>query len=367
MSLRFVIACGGTGGHLFPGVAVAEELRRRGYEALLLVSKKAIDRTALEGRPDLVSRALPAVGWPGFFTPRLFAFLSSLLQTRNECRALLREYRPAAVLGMGGFTSAAPLWEARRAGIPGFLHESNAFPGRVTRLLAGQVDQVLLGFGRAADFLKGAPSAVTGTPVRGELRVVPRDEAAAVFGLDPARRTVLVIGGSQGARGLNAAVRGALPRWADRRDVWQFIHLTGEKDASGVAAAYKEHGFLAHVAPFSTNMAEAYSLADLAIARSGASSLTELSHYGLPALLVPFPAAADDHQTANAQVYTEAGAALLCPEAGLTSVILDEAVRGLLHSAERLDAMRRASSGLAVPDAASRVADLLAASAASHS
>ena len=365
MSLRILIACGGTGGHLFPGIAVADELGRRGHEVLLLVSQKAIDRTVLAARPDLRAEALPAVGWPGLGF-RLPAFCFRLVETATACKKLLREYKPDVVLGMGGFTSAVPLWTGRNAGIPTFLHESNAIPGRVTRLLARRVSKVLLGFKEAADRLPGAATVVTGTPVRAALRILPHAEAAAKLGLDPdpARRTIFVTGGSQGAQGVNRLVTEALPRWSKFHDVWQFVHLTGEGERAEVAAAYARHGFgsHAHVRAFSSEMAACYSLADAVIGRSGASSLTELSHYGLASLLIPFPAAADDHQTANALIYERAGAAILYRQEekekrGTNPQPFAETVRNLLTNTERLGEMKRASVALAFPDAAVRVAN----------
>ena len=354
-SLNVVIACGGTGGHLFPGVAVAEELRRRGHRVLLLVSEKEIDRRALAGR-DLPSQTLPAIGWPGV-NRRALAFAIRLWQTERSCRALFRDQRPDAVVGMGGFTSAVPLWLARRAGIPTLLHESNAIPGLVTRLMGRRVTRLLLGFGIAREHLPGAAAVVTGTPVRDNLIVLPRAEAAARFGLDPERPTLLVCGGSQGAQGVNRAIRETLPLWRDQREAWQFVHLTGQADEAEVAAAYAREGFRAVVRAFCDDMAALYSLADLVVSRSGASSLTELSHYGLASILIPFPAAAADHQTANARVFTSAGAAVLHRQDQLTPASLDAAVRGLLGDAGKLAAMKAAARRLAVPDAAARVAD----------
>ncbi|MDE1170799.1 MAG: undecaprenyldiphospho-muramoylpentapeptide beta-N-acetylglucosaminyltransferase [Verrucomicrobium sp.] len=354
--MRVAIACGGTGGHLFPGLAVAEALRRRGHEALLLVSEKEIDRTALEGRGEFASRALPAVGWPGL-GPRLPGFFLKLWRSASACRRLFQDYAPDAVLSMGGFTGAAPLWIAGRRKIPAFLHESNAVPGRVTRLFARRVDRVLVGFGACAAALSPARCSVTGTPVRGALREVPRAEAASALGLDPSRRTLLVAGGSQGARALNRLVCRTLPLWKDRLAAWQFIHLSGAADAEETARAYQDIEALAHVRPFSAQMAEIYSLADLAVGRSGASTLTELAHYGLPSLLVPLPTAAEDHQTANARIFTQAGAASLFRQEDLTPQAFDAAVRGVLGEEHRLQEMARAARALAVPDAAGRVAE----------
>lgn len=206
---------------------------------------------------------------------------------------------------------------------------------------------------------------MTGTPVRTELSRISRDEAAKLLGLDPdpAIKTILAIGGSQGAQGINRLLVSALalPAWKGALAGWQFIHLTGASDEAATAEAYRAAGAKAVVRAFAAgaDMAAAYSLADLAIARSGASSLTELSHYALPSILIPFPAAADDHQTANARIYEAAGAAELRPQSALKIGELAESVRNLLSGSGGtvLEAMKSAAAGLAVPDAAARVAN----------
>jgi UDP-N-acetylglucosamine--N-acetylmuramyl-(pentapeptide) pyrophosphoryl-undecaprenol N-acetylglucosamine transferase len=358
MKMRVAIACGGTGGHLFPGVAVAEELCSRGHEALLLVSPKQIDAVALRGS-GLNARQLPAAGWPGAFSARTPGFFWKLGQTWSQCRDIFREFEPSAVLGMGGFTSAVPLYVGRHRHIPTYLHESNAIPGKVTRLLAAKVNRVLLGFGVCAEYLEETQCVVTGTPVRAGLQKLERAVAAEKFGLNPSAKTLVVMGGSQGAHGLNHLILKALAAWEPFREEWQFIHLTGPADAEIVEINYRRSRFTSVVKPFSSDMAAIYSLADLVVSRSGAASLTELSHYGLPALLVPFPAAAEDHQTRNAEVFTRAGAAVLLPEATTSPEVLgNQVIRLLTDDAARHD-MARAAANLAGEAAAGRVVDEL--------
>src|SRR5271170_586939 len=360
--MKIAIACGGTGGHLFPGLAVAEELRERGHDTLLLVSPKQIDTIALEGAKEQQSHALPGIGWPGFLSPRVFTFGMTLVSSWRECNEVYRDFQPTAVVGMGGFTSAIPLLLGGRLHLPTIIHESNAIPGRVTRYIAPLVNKTLLGFEGCANYLRRAHCVVTGTPVRRGLARVDRVAAAEKFGLNPTLPIVLVMGGSQGAHGINQLVLKTLPMWHGDREEVQFIHLAGQADANIAEINYRRQRLTAVVQAFSTEMEHFYSLADVVISRSGAASLTELSHYGLPSVLVPFPAAADDHQTYNARIFEQAGAGRILVESKTTPEELYEVVAELLAKPELRRAMAEAARGLAGQDAAKRVAEEIEAS-----
>src|ERR1700722_16229484 len=354
--MKIAIACGGTGGHLFPGLAVAEELRQRGHDTLLLVSAKQIDAMALKGANEN-SHALPGIGWPGFLSPRVFKFGATLVSSWRECGAVYRDFQPTAVVGMGGFTSAVPLLLGRKLHLPTLIHESNAIPGRVTKLIAPLVNKTLLGFESCANYLRRAHCVVTGTPVRRGLARIDRAVAAEKFGLNPALPIVLIMGGSQGAHGINQLVLKTLPMWHGRREEVQFIHLTGQADANIAEINYRRQRLTAVVQAFSTEMEHFYSLADVVISRSGAASLTELSHYGLPSVLVPSPAAADDPQSFNARIFEEAGAARILVESKTTPETLHQVVAELLTNKPMRNLMAEAARRLAGVDAAKRVAE----------
>jgi len=360
--MKIAIACGGTGGHLFPGLAVAEELRQRGHDTLLLVSPKQIDAIALKGAGEQQSHALPGIGWPGMLSPRVFTFGMNLLSSWRECGQVYRDFQPTAVVGMGGFTSAVPLLLGRRLHLPTLIHESNAYPGRVTRMIAPWVNKTLLGFESCANYLRKAHCVVTGTPVRRGLARIDRAVAAEKFGLNPNLPIVLVMGGSQGAHGINELVLKTLPMWHNRREEVQFIHLTGQTDANIAEINYRRERLVAVVEAFSTEMEHFYSLADVVISRSGAASLTELSHYGLPSILIPYPVAADDHQTYNAKIFERAGAARIMAENKTTPEALYENLSSLLNDAALRRAMSGAAEKLAGEDAARRVAEEIEAS-----
>jgi UDP-N-acetylglucosamine--N-acetylmuramyl-(pentapeptide) pyrophosphoryl-undecaprenol N-acetylglucosamine transferase len=263
---------------------------------------------------------------------------------------------------MGGFTSAVPLLLGRRLHLPTLIHESNAIPGRVTKLIAPLVNKTLLGFGSCANYLRRAHCVVTGTPVRRGLARIDRAVAAEKFGLNPALPIVLIMGGSQGAHGINQLVLKTLPLWHGAREEIQFIHLAGQADANIAEINFRRQRLTAVVRAFSTEMDHFYSLADVVISRSGAASLTELSHYHLPSVLVPYPAAADDHQTCNARIFQRAGAAKILVESKATPEDLFGQVAEILTNTELRRKMADAAAQLASEDAARRVAEEIEAS-----
>ncbi|MFM2243916.1 MAG: undecaprenyldiphospho-muramoylpentapeptide beta-N-acetylglucosaminyltransferase, partial [Verrucomicrobiota bacterium] len=340
---------GGTGGHLFPGLAVAEAWVSAGGRVLLLVSEKKIDQEASRKYREYRFETIPALPKPPTFSPQMLPFLWSLWRTIGRCRTLLRDFRADAVLGMGGFTSLPPVVAGKRLGIPAYVHDSNALPGKANRVTARWCEGIFIGLAPASGYFPGKECVVTGTPVRKELAVLPgRADAAAKWKLDPARPVVLVMGGSQGARKLNALMAAAvLPEGV------QVLHIAGpgeEATVAGMVGGRPDY----HVVGFCDDMASAYAVADAVVARSGASSLTELAHAGLPSLLVPFPFAADDHQTVNARVFESAGAAMLEQERDLDASKLAGLVTRLLDPDVRAEMAAKARS-LAVPDAAERV------------
>ncbi len=353
---RAVIACGGTGGHLFPGLAVAETLKERGHEILLIVSEKSIDSVALEGHPDFRFEKLPSVGMPSMLSPAFVRFLRRSWESYGHCGNVYRKFRPAVVLGMGGFTSTAPLLAGWRQKLPTFIHESNVIPGRANKLAAKFVTKVLLGFSACEPNFPGRDTVVTGTPVRRNLGTpLPKAEALAAFKLEPGRPTLFVMGGSQGASGINQILFKCAPLL--RGKGVQIIHLTGERDDQLAAANYQREEIPHYVAPFHHRMEEAYSAADLVISRSGAASLSELSQFGLPSVLIPYPFATDDHQTFNAKVFVDAGAAELQQEQKISPDAFAALISNLLGNDRRREQMAAAARTVLPRDAAGNVAD----------
>lgn len=348
--MNAVIACGGTGGHLFPGIAVAEALRARGHEVLLFVSEKEIDRLALSKRTDVQYEKLPTVGFPSLYSPAIFGFLRRFNESLSLCRSTYKKFNPQAVLGMGGFTSTAPVMAGKMRGAATFIHESNAIPGKANRFTARMVQAVLLGFKECAQFFPKARTEVTGTPVRTELTRLDKRVARQKLGLRNDLTTLLVMGGSQGASGINRAVIKSLSSL--RALPLQVIHLSGARDERVVADNYRRENIAAYVAAFHHRMEEVYSAADFTLARAGGASLAEIAAFALPSILIPYPYAADDHQTRNGEIFARANAAILLRESDLTSGLLTHKITELAGNPELLRTMSESSARLAHKDAA---------------
>lgn len=350
------IACGGTGGHLFPGLAVADQLVQRGVAVSLLVSPKDVDQNAVKSVRGMEVITLPAVALQG--GSRL-AFVRGFARSWLAARKQFRARCPDAVLAMGGFTSAPPVLAAHRAGAKTFLHESNTIPGRANRWLARFVDQAFIGFPQAAQRLRARETTVTGTPVRAEFR--PRDAGACreAFGFDPARPVVLIMGGSQGATGVNELVLAALPQLAAHLPQAQWLHLAGSIDVEKVRRVYANLNLKAVVYPFLQEMEQVLAAATVAVSRAGASSLAELAALRLPAVLVPFPHAADDHQLHNARAFVESGAAFLLEQTGVSPGRLVALLAELIERQPVREKMQSALGQWHSPRAAEQIAGII--------
>lgn len=356
---RVAIACGGTGGHLFPGLAIGRELVTLGCKVTLLVSPKDVDQTAVAGLTGLDVATLPAVGLQGKNYP---AFLLGFWKAYRASVRLFKTpgSKPAAVLAMGGFTAAPPVIAGRRLGASTFLHESNTVPGRANRLLARWIDQAFVGFPVAVNRLKTARTTSVGTPVRDAIARLraQRDQAAAraELGLDPANPVLLITGGSQGARGLNTLVTSALPELARIEPTLQFIHLSGVPDFDSVRIAHSPLGGRSVVRPFLKEMDLALAAADVVISRAGASSMAELAALRLPSILVPLPTAQDNHQFHNAEAFSKTGAAITLDQGKSQAADVVSAVVTLLRDQDRRERMQSALAHADSPDAASAIA-----------
>ncbi|MEM8955727.1 MAG: UDP-N-acetylglucosamine--N-acetylmuramyl-(pentapeptide) pyrophosphoryl-undecaprenol N-acetylglucosamine transferase, partial [Verrucomicrobiota bacterium] len=283
-------------------------------------------------------------------------FIFSTWKACRKSRGMVDEFGEDTVMGMGGFTSLPPIYAGKRAGCRTLIHDSNAIPGKANRLTARFCEVVLTGFEECREFFPGKDSRCVGTPIRPAFQEkVDLEEAREAFGFEAGRKTIVVMGGSQGARGVNRAVCRSLD--CLDLDATQILHVAGVLDFEEVQAAYEESAVRSHVVPFLHEMHHAYALADVAVARSGASTLAELAFFGLPSILIPYPYAAEDHQTKNAEIFTKVDAALMARESELEGARLGEIVRDLLRDEAALNAMGDQAAGLAVRDAAERIAD----------
>jgi UDP-N-acetylglucosamine--N-acetylmuramyl-(pentapeptide) pyrophosphoryl-undecaprenol N-acetylglucosamine transferase len=350
------IACGGTGGHLFPGLAVAEQLIKRGCSVTLLVSPKEVDQQAVKMARDVEIVTLPAVGLQN---RNYFSFGRSFLKSWLAARDVFRRRKPAAALAMGGFTSAPPIFAAKRLGAKTFLHESNTIPGRANGWLSRFVEQCFVGFPQAASRLHTSNVVVTGTPVRPQFQPRRAETCRVVLGLEANRPTILVMGGSQGASGINDLMIAALPFLAKRNPQPQFLHLAGPSDVEKVRQAYAEKNLRAIVHAFFGEMEMALGAATVAVSRSGASSLAELAAVRVPSVLIPFPAATDNHQFFNAKAFQETGAAHLLEQKNAKPENTAPAIVNLIANTVARDQMQTALAKWHAPEAAEQIAETM--------
>jgi UDP-N-acetylglucosamine--N-acetylmuramyl-(pentapeptide) pyrophosphoryl-undecaprenol N-acetylglucosamine transferase len=357
------IACGGTGGHLFPGLAVAEQLQKRGCAVALLISPKDVDQEAVKSAPGMEIITLPAVALQN---RNYVSFARSFWRSWRLSKRIFKARPPQAVLAMGGFTSAPPILAAKTVGARTFLHESNTVPGRANRFLARYVDEAFIGFPGAAARLRARKVTPTGTPVRSQFQPGNAAPCRAAFRLESNRPTILVMGGSQGASGINDLILSALPLLGSRTPAWQWLHLTGPGDAGKMEQAYAARGFKAVVKPFLAEMDRALGAATIAVSRAGASSLAEIAAVRLPSLLVPYPAAADNHQFFNAQAFESSGAARMLEQKHANP---DKVAALLCELIEAPAARARIQTALAqwhAPKAAELIADRMLAAIARY-
>jgi len=353
MAKRFVVACGGTGGHTFPGLAVARELRARGHEVVVWSSGRAIEKSVMAAWDGEVFSTGARPLRPRFLFTNLLAWW--------RCRREMRRFRPQALLAMGSYSSLPPVLAARAYGVPVVLHEANTVPGRAVEWLARYARKVAVSFEETRARLAGRDTVRTGLPVRAEI-AAPADRFAEI----PANAfCVFVTGGSQGAHRVNELVAQTMPlvqRDLVRRDCAKtlfVLHQTGSADEEYVRGCYAAASVAARVVAFEPEMSRAFASADLVVARAGASTCFELASVAKPTFFIPLPGAVRNHQHFNAQAFVQQGAA----DEGAQDALTPRALANyILHRIEdpadlvrKTSAMRR----LATPDAAARVADLV--------
>lgn len=359
--MRVVLTGGGTGGHIYPALSVAECLDE---DELLYVGTADGPEAAIVPQHGVSFRSVPARKIGRRPTPGTLAAAAVSVWGVARGAALLRSWRPDVVLGTGGYASAGIMFAAAMLRIPTVVHEANAVPGRVNRLLARLCTRVAITFEASASYFPPEKTILTGLPVRRDLIDADPDPAREAYALDPARQTLLVSGGSGGAETLNRAVVQALPALA-ALDV-DVVHQTGRAHYEGVRSSVGEVPSFYRPVPYVDNMPSLLGACALIVCRGGSSTLAEVTAVGLPAVVVPYPFAVADHQTGNARALADAGAAVLVRDADLTGAVLAEQVGSILRDPDRLDEMRRASRSLGRPEAAAKVAALLRDLAASR-
>ncbi len=353
--MRVIITGGGTGGHLFPGIALATGLQQRisGCEVMFIGTKRHLDRETLAGY-DFQKASISCMGLKGMGIVARLKSVLILPVAVFEAARLIRKFKPDLVFGVGGYVTGPVLLAAKLLGIPTCIHEQNSVPGLANRMISRFVRRVFVSIPGTTDFPE-QKTVISGNPVRTEILAAAGEKKVEV----PEELTLLVLGGSLGAHRINLLMLEVMERFKENESLpsIRLIHQTGKADEERVKGGYAAIGIEADVSAFFNDMAELYSRANLVIARAGATTLAELSVMGLPSLLIPYPYAADDHQAKNGRYYVKGGGAEMYREAELNAEVLGAAIERLLHNPEKLQSMGRAMKGLSQPDATNQILD----------
>jgi UDP-N-acetylglucosamine--N-acetylmuramyl-(pentapeptide) pyrophosphoryl-undecaprenol N-acetylglucosamine transferase len=351
--INVAVACGGTGGHIFPGLATAQELTRRGHRVTLWLSGRDVESSSVSGWGGLVEH-IRAAGFPSGVSIQSAFSAFRLCGAVVSATVRMARRRPDVLLAMGSYASVGPALAARILGVPVVLHEANAIPGRAIALLARFAKAVGITFAEAEKLLRCRRIVCTGLPVRSDF-----DRGCVSGERLPDLFTVLVMGGSQGAHRLNEVAAEAMRLLAQSGDPVQVIHLSGAADEGWLREGYERAGVPHRVHAFLKEMGMAYHACQLAVCRSGAASCMELALCGVPSLLVPLPSSMRGHQIANARAMERAGGADVILQEDLTAAGLADYIRNVRRSPAALESKRKTLRSVAVPDAAERLADVV--------
>jgi UDP-N-acetylglucosamine--N-acetylmuramyl-(pentapeptide) pyrophosphoryl-undecaprenol N-acetylglucosamine transferase len=352
--MRVLIAAGGTGGHIYPGIAVAQEILRRDTDSVVrFVGTARGLETKLVRHAGFDLSFIDISGLKNVGAMAQLRGLALLPRGFYSARKVINEVKPDVVVGAGGYVSGPVLLTAALMGLPTLVMESNALPGWTNRVLARFVDRAAVSFEQSRRYFRGK-AVVTGNPVRRKFFELPSKSREAT------RFSLLIFGGSQGAHAINTAMMEALKHFGELKDILQITHQTGPADLASVQVGYDSAGWgNAHVCPYIEDMFTAFAAADLVICRAGATTTAELIAAGKASIMVPFPFAADDHQRKNAEALEQAGAAKMILQQALTGKKLADEIRSLVADSEKLNKMESAGRKLSRGDAAAAVADLI--------
>ena len=351
--MRIVIAGGGTGGHLFPGIAIAEEILARGNanKVIFVGTKKGIEHRILS-QLGYELQEIDIEGVKGRGLKALIKVTYQIPHSLWQSRQILKRFCPDVVIGVGGYASGPAVVTARFMGIPTAIAEQNAMPGITNRILSKFVNLIFVTYAQTKEWFPQSKVIVSGNPVRKVFAARRAQELE-----EKQYRQLLIFGGSQGAAAINRNVIAMMPQLQKMKDKLRVLHQTGDREVEMVKQAYEQYGLNAQVTPFIVNMADAYAAADLIICRAGATSLAEITAAGKAAILIPYPWAANDHQTKNAEALSCAGAAVIINENKLTGQKLFSVIDELLANKQKLRQMEEASVKLGNTKAAAKIVD----------
>ena len=360
-NLKVIISGGGTGGHIFPAISIANAIREKRPDTEILFVG-ALGRMEMQRVPDAgyEIKGLPVQGFDRKNMLKNIKVIWNLMRSRRQARKILRKFAPDIAIGVGGYASGPTLDQATKLGIPTLIQEQNSYAGVTNKLLAKKADRICVAYSGMERFFPAESIVFTGNPVRQNLldQSMSREEAVKSFGLDPTKRTILIVGGSLGAKTLNDSVLGSISLIRQQKNVqiiWQTGKYYSEKIEKQLSEMKQPDNLYANA--FISDMRMAYAAADLVISRAGASSISELCMLGKPCILVPSPNVAEDHQTKNALALVEQDAAIYVKDADARRKLIANAIN-TVEDTERLSTLGKNILQLAKPNAASDIADI---------
>lgn len=356
--MRILIVLGGTGGHIYPGLALGEKLRNRNNEVILVGGEGGIgERIARESGFSFFQ--IVGEGLVRKFSLKVFRFLAKSIQGFFQSIQIFRSFRPDIAVGMGGYLGFSVVLAAKISRITCAIHEPNVLPGLANRVLAKIVDIIMVSFKETEKYFPSKKTFLTGSPVRQSILSCPKIEGLRKLDLVEGKKNILVFGGSQGARSINLAMVKALNFLNPLRKKIQIIHIVGIEQFSEIKEEYKKKNYSSRVLPYLLHMEYAYSCCDMVISRSGASTVAEIIAKGLPSILIPYPYATRGHQKANAEFLSKRGGCLLIEDNQLTGELLADVIIHLIDDEAELRGMAENTRRLSIDDAATRMANLI--------
>lgn len=363
--MRIIMSGGGTGGHIYPAITILREIQKQtqSCEVLFIGTQQGLESDIIpqEGFDFLT------IDVRGFERRLSLGNIKTIMKTIGsigQSRQIIRNFKPDIVIGTGGYVCGPVLLTASLMGIPTMIQEQNVIPGITNKILSRFVDKIAVGYGEALQYFKNKEKVfISGNPIRPEILSATREEGIIALGLDPNKKTILISGGSRGARSINQAMVSVYEQFAGRKDI-QLLHVTGQNEYNGIVRKLQEccidtikAGNII-ITPYIYNMPQALAVADLAIFRAGAVGLAELTARGIPSILIPYPYAAENHQEFNARVMEQQGAAIVIRDVELTGCRLNEVVNELINSPLNLAKMATASKRMGCPEAAEKIAKI---------
>ena len=357
-----LVAAGGTGGHIYPGLAIAETLRNRhpDWQIIFIGSKTGME-TKIIPNYDFPMDYIRVSGFDRGNPVKMVRAAFKMAVSRNDAKKLLEKYKPDLVIGTGGYTSGMLLYVAGTAGVPTLIHEQNAFPGKANRMAASKVSCVALTFEEAKHYFGNARTELCGNPVRDAFKHIDPVKCREQIGISMNKRVILATGGSQGAASINKAMLKVADAYKGN-PTYEIYHLVGPKKYDEVMTEARSMGIdrfdNIHILDYSNEMDVLMGAADVLISRAGATTIAEMSASGTPAVLVPYPFAAGDHQTFNARAVVDAGAGIMIEDSDLTGELLLSTVNELLSNDKKLEEFKQNALVYAKPEAGDKIADI---------